>query len=130
MSDRETQAREHYERNETLAMRLGLGALLRLVPVAPERIKQALADGDKHLNTIPLAVWDRAALGRGYHERERCPTCGQRKAWVASDWPYADLKATAHQEPWKHAPGLSLAERVSVLKHVALYHTDHLEATS
>jgi hypothetical protein len=116
---------------EALARRLGVEALLKLVPADADRVRAALEAGDEHLNGIPLVMWDRAALGAPETLAERtCPTCkhvrpsddGAGLGPWSSDWPQTALKRTARLEPWRAAPGLSLAERVCVLKHVAKFH--------
>jgi hypothetical protein len=91
---------EHYQKFDALAQRIGVAALKRRIPATAEAIKAALAAGDEHLNTIPLYKWDLAAgrLNRDY--------------------------LLSFYDPWtpKLANGLSLAERVCVLKHVAKYY--------
>lgn len=118
---------EHEDKYEALAQTLGVEALRALVPASPEKIAAALACGDEHLNGISLSAWDRAALGgESLTKPTKCPTCGGHVAPVNSywsnDWPQRTLRATARSEPWKRSPGLSLAERVCVLKHVAKHH--------
>lgn len=128
---------EHEAKYEALAQKLGVEALIQLMPVGCERVKEALAAGDEHLNTIALSMWDGAAFGhasgprpalqRSASEAPRaCPTCGQtvRRSPVlhGPDWPGQPLRETARNEPWCRATGLSLAERVCALKHVAKYH--------
>jgi len=96
------QPTEHRAKYEALARRLGVDALLAIMPATPEQIREAYS-ADKHLNNIPLSVWDRAA-GRLY------PNWGEddcRVSWISPFTPDA-------------ARGLSLAERVCVLKHVAV----------
>lgn len=77
--------REHIQKYEALAQRLGLEELKTLIPVSQDKVRQALERGDKHLNKIPLWKWDVAA------------------------------GAIA-------VPGLSLGEKVCLLKHVAKWH--------
>jgi len=40
---------------------LGLANLAHLIPFSPTEITQALESGDTHLNTLPIADWDRAS---------------------------------------------------------------------
>jgi hypothetical protein len=121
---------EHEAKYDALARLLGLDALRRLVPVPAERISAALAAGDEHLNSIPLGMWDRAALSApGAEDAGRtrvCPSCKQTVRPVSelysADWPQRPLRRTARFTPWNAAPTLSLAERVCALKHVAKFH--------
>lgn len=95
-------------RMDAIAYRVGVPALRRIIPFSRDQVKQALADGDEHLNSLPLAAWDRAAgaISVGYGGT----LAGNfRFSW---DHPW---------EPWK-ASGLSLSERVCVLKHVAIHY--------
>jgi hypothetical protein len=39
----------------------GMGAILHLMPVSKTQIQSALVNGDEHLNTIPLSLWDGCA---------------------------------------------------------------------
>ena len=77
------QPTEHRAKCEALARRLGVNAILAIMPATPKQIREAYS-ADKHLNNIPLSVWDSVA-NRLYAAR-----------------------------------GLSLAERVCVLKHIAV----------
>ena len=95
------QPTEHRTRYEALARRLGINALLAIMPATPKQIREAYS-ADKHLNNIPLSVWDRAA-GRLYPNRAN----DYRISWIS---PFTRDAAR----------GLSLAERVCVLKHVAV----------
>ena len=110
----------HEVKYEALAHRLGVAALVALIPATPERIRQALAAGDEHLNTIPLASWDRAAdawtaipkiVARTYAKRVKCPHC---EGGVTLQYPTPNVV-------WSKVR-LSFAERVCVLKHVAKFH--------
>jgi len=131
---RARQTAEHVAKYDALAKTLGeemLGAIV--LPLLP-RCAEALKAGDEHLNTIPLATWDRLAgldsdaLGPKccgkYCYTPYCPNCGKQMRKPDSskgrdDWPYAGLRETARGLPWSRKPGLSLSERVCVLKHVA-----------
>lgn len=105
----ERQQREHDEKYARLVEVLGFDALVRLLPELHHgRTWAGLVAGDRHLNQIPLAAWDRAA-GCGLPPRT---LPGPR-------WPQPELRATARLEPWCRAPQLSLSDRVCVLKHVA-----------
>ena len=53
---------EHWEKYDNLVATLGVESLIKkidLLPNAEARIRKALAEGDEHLNTIPLREWDR-----------------------------------------------------------------------
>jgi len=93
---------EHERKYRALIDQMGGPDKVRtLVPVPKERIQEALAAGDEHLNTIPLFAWDVAA-GR------------IRNQWYSQDYTmYRESKLG----PWPK--GLSLAERVCILKEAA-----------
>lgn len=95
---------KHRLKYEALAQRIGVAKLRAILPATPERIKAALAGGDQHLNTIPLAAWDKAA----------------------GLLPFTKDYRMHYREPWTvaNAQNLSLAERVCTLKHVATYHLE------
>lgn len=88
---------KHEAECEAIAQKLGIEKLRKLVPVSKEQITKALESGDEHLNTITLGLWDKAA-GKDY-------------TWQ-------------QPEVFNAIKGSSLAERVSVLKHVAKFHMD------
>lgn len=50
--------KEHYEKYEKMAQALGLGILLNKIPFTKQQVKQAITDGDEHLNTLRLSSWD------------------------------------------------------------------------
>ena len=79
----------------------GLRKFARLVPADMNTIREALRNGDEHLNTIPLQKWDHQAgyLG-GLHGNG--PT---RLSFTST---------------WEGTSGLSLAERVCMLKRAAV----------
>lgn len=56
---------EHAEKYEGVAQHIGIDFLKGLIPATPERIRKALEQGDKHLNTIPLRKWDAATAHIG-----------------------------------------------------------------
>ena len=98
----------HEEKYERLAQRIGVDALRRILPSTPERIRAAVAAGDEHLNTIALSAWDRAAgLLNPYRVHAEACRLHFRAPWTLAV-----------------ASGLSLAERVCVLKHVARFHLE------
>jgi hypothetical protein len=78
---------EHAKHYENLAREIGIDEIKALIPATPERIRKALERGDAYLNTIPLRLWDQAAVRLDLPRR-----------------------------------GLSLANGVSLLKHVAKWH--------
>lgn len=95
--------REHYAKYDALAQRIGIDALKRIVPASADEIRKALEE-DVYLNTIRLRRWDIAA--------------GARFSTAGSiDRLHFDPPFTSDV-----ANGLSLAERVCVLKHVARYY--------
>ncbi len=119
---------EHQRKYDALARKLGWSLLIRLVPVPLERIRAVLDAGDEHLNSIPLKLWDGAALDqrRDAPWTVECPAYGCKHlnpehtgVGEGSDWPYSRLRETARSMPWSADPNLSLAERVCALKHVA-----------
>lgn len=87
--------RKHYEEYEALARLIGIEALKRLMPVDKETLKVAY-DKDEHLNSIPLAEWDR-----------RCPAVLNLRR-----------RARSGQKTFTWAP----CNGVCVLKHVARHH--------
>ena len=99
-----TQEQKHYDKYEALAQKLGIELLKTRIPVSRENIKLALAK-DEHLNNISLSRWDRAA---GYF--------GHPGDIKFSAFAWSELFTR------EKANGLSLADRVCVLKHVAKYH--------
>jgi hypothetical protein len=113
---------KHKAKYQALADTLGWDALRALLPLSIEKIREALAGGDEHLNGWSNGPWDRAA-GVLPRKAERCVCCKQMKPAerFAQDWPYGVLKRTARDKalPWHKAPHLSVAGRVCVLKHVA-----------
>lgn len=118
----------HRDKYEALAQTLGEDSLAGLVADLVPRVRTALASGDENLNTISLATWDRRALGGPDPTKpSKCPCCGAVKSpragatLGAADFPQRELRESARDRalPWRHAPTLSLAERVCVLKHVA-----------
>lgn len=97
----------HYQKYEILASRIGIQALKRVLPASAKEIITALEKDDHHLNTIPLAKWDKAA---GYISGLENYSDGPTRLSFAGPWSSPD------------AHNLSLAERVCVLKHVARHH--------
>lgn len=101
---------EYYKRYERLAQELGVAAIRGLIPKSwHEAIRLAISNGDEYLNTIKLSKWDKLAgaipLGR----------LGDFHLTTRGVW----------KNPALH--GLSLSQRVSLLKHVARYHLDDPE---
>lgn len=109
---------EHFDKYEELSQRIGIGQIRHLillmavntgqgpVPLA-NKIK---ASTDPYLNDVcPLTLWDRMAGAIGPNRPS------------APDWPKLSFGP-----PWLPvvASGLSLAERVCVLKHVARHHLE------
>jgi len=117
-----TAAQEHFTRYEALARRIGIDALRKIVP-CPGQVMPALAAGDEHLNTIPLGYWDKAAGMPSALERPKCPRCGQ-VILTRPTPPARNPNRLSFAAPWlpEVANGLSLSDRVCVLKHVATHH--------
>ena len=90
---------EHTDKYDGLIAQMGgLDQFWDMIPVGVDKIRAALDNGDEHLNTIPLHVWDRAA---GYDYRNmniHLPNIPQ-EGWIK---------------------GMSLAERVCTLKRAAV----------
>uniref|UniRef100_A0A6M3LSB9 Uncharacterized protein n=1 Tax=viral metagenome TaxID=1070528 RepID=A0A6M3LSB9_9ZZZZ len=98
---------EHYDKYEALSQKIGIEALRAIIPVTKEKIRAALENGDEHLNSISLHLWDKAA--GMIPKRNYCTT---KEFYVSWESPFTSGVAN----------GLSLAERVCILKHVAQYH--------
>ena len=98
---------EHEKKYDKIAQRIGIEALKKCLPFSAKSVKRALEAGDEHLNTIPLPSWDKAAGNRP-------SSYPLHKEGVFLSW----------DEPWTKdkARGLSLAERVYILKHVAKFY--------
>lgn len=116
---REKQRREHFEKYQAMAERIGIDRLRAVIPFSPEAVRRALDNGDHYLNSLPLRRWDAAV---GYFEpsymrpkMETCPTCGHKHAVGF------DERAFVRLHPFEDGPH-SASERVSLLKHVARYH--------
>ena len=101
--------RTHREKYEALAHVVGVEDLKKIIffhGITPDRINEALAEGDEHLNTIPMRVWDQMALSTG--EADKATPKGPA---IRFKYPWTKLK-----EPQ------SLAMRVCMLKYVAKHH--------
>lgn len=98
---------EHEKKYDKIAQRIGIEALKKCLPFSAKSVKRALEAGDEHLNTIPLPLWDKAAGNRP-------SPYPLHKGGIFLSW----------DEPWTKdkARGLSLAERVYILKHVAKFY--------
>jgi len=92
---------EHRAKYEALASEIGIDLLRSVIPISKSRVLEALLSGDTHLNSIQLSTWD-AAAGVRQNKRHQ----------------YADAGFAL----WRSHKKLSLAERVSLLKHVAKFH--------
>jgi len=112
---------DHEKKYEDLAQKIGVSALINVLKYynfpTPEEMRE-LANADPHLNNVPLPKWDRAA-GRIVYATRTCEACGTRLPPSSPD-SFA-LNFSAPFIP-KVASGLSLAERVCTLKHVAVFH--------
>jgi len=92
---------EHEQKYDKIAREMGIRPLVRLIEEKKERIKKALEQGDKHLNTIPLKWWD-----------SKCAVDSKTLK------PY-------FYPPWNnYKASQSLAMRVCVLKHVAKFYLE------
>jgi hypothetical protein len=112
---------DHEKKYEELAQKIGIQDLIDTLRChnfpKPEEMRD-LANADPHLNNIPLSKWDRAA-GRIIYASRTCKCCGTKLPPSSPN-----SFALNFSEPFvpKVANGLSLAERVCVLKHVAVFH--------
>ena len=121
----------HTEKYERIAQQLGIDALKSLVPFSAERIRDALAAGDEHLNTLSLASWDKQH-GYATAKAERCACCKQWKPtpkasgvwalYVAAVAENRTRRAKGESVPPLVSGGWSLSDTVCVLKHVARHH--------
>lgn len=121
------QAREHWERYDKIAKWLGWNNVRKLVPFSNEGVKLALANGDKHLNSLQLAAWDRQhgnTPGKKLDAPKVCQCCKQTLPppdQTAGMWGLvrAAIKRDklAGREPL--LTSWSLSDTVSTLKHVA-----------
>lgn len=97
---------EHEQKYENLAQRIGIKALVNCIQdhalPDPDRMGEYYVQ-DKHLNNVQLRHWDRAAGRVNYG--------GPYKFVLDKQPPFCG--EFAH---------LTLAERVCVLKHVAIFH--------
>ena len=118
---REQLRQEHYEKFDKLAHKLGWAEVLALVPKPLEEIRQALDEGDEHLNKWGNGPWD-AAVGRGPAPKVKarlCPTCGHtNRPKPPKVDPYGTLGAM--RKLFNRARlGHSWSDGNCVLKHVA-----------
>lgn len=58
--------KEHFRKYEERAQKLGIDHIRGYMPVSAQRVRRALEQGDKYLNTIPLRDWDKMAQMMGY----------------------------------------------------------------
>lgn len=49
---------EHFEKYEAMAQAIGIDKLVNMVPFTQGEVRTALANGDTHLNSLPLRKWD------------------------------------------------------------------------
>ena len=92
---RKRQRTEHREKYEGYAKELGIVRLCALVPVNGAEIRAAIESGDRHLNSIPLPMWDCA---------------------------HGAVMQMVRSSDTFESGGWSLANTVSLIKHVAIYH--------
>lgn len=115
--------KNHFQEFDEKSRHFGIEKLIPYIPVSKARIEKALSEGDIHLNTIPLELWDAAAgfwnpLGRGLGAKPpvKTPTsCGKAGTPEA-------MRAPAGHIFYRSNVANSLADRVCVLKHVARYY--------
>jgi len=102
---------DYYSYYEGLAQHIGVANLIRILPFDKEQISSSLHSGDEHLNRLPLPKWDVAA-GCSY------------KTWKNLIFTSDDPTKVSWKPPWDKTKGmgLSIANRVCVLKHVAKYY--------
>jgi hypothetical protein len=98
---------EHYEKYDALARKIGIDTLKAAIPLKPETIRAALKE-DEHLNTISIRKCDQWA---GFTVHTNMKTQEQKF--------YGHFYGV-----WERTKnmGLSLAERVCILKHVARHY--------
>ena len=99
----------HREKYEALARIVGINNLkhtIRFHGITKEMIEKALAEGDEHLWTIPLRVWDQMALSTGEADSD-----APKGPPIRFEYPWTKLKKPQ-----------SLAMRVCMLKHVAKHY--------
>jgi hypothetical protein len=96
---------EHYQKYEELAQKIGVRYLIPLISPNKDKIRAALLNGDVYLNGISLRWWDIQAGASNLFSWQGGPKLHWNFPWTP-----------------KNANGLSLAERVCILKHVAKYH--------
>jgi hypothetical protein len=58
--------KEHFKKYEARAQKLGIDHIRGYMPASAQRIRRALEQGDKYLNTIPIRKWDEMATMMGY----------------------------------------------------------------
>tara|TARA_E500000305_G_scaffold111620_1_gene126311 strand:+ start:1180 stop:1809 length:630 start_codon:yes stop_codon:yes gene_type:complete len=129
---RARQYREFIAEQDRVCDILGWKSLAALCPVPLESVRRALADGDWHLNSIPLKLWDDVALGYDPKAPRRIPccTCGQSRpnpeAAPSPGMGSAGVTAldrigqTMRREPWTWLrESQSVSTRVCALKHAA-----------
>ena len=101
--------RSHREKYEALAYIVGIEDLKKIIffhGITPDRINVALAEGDEHLNTIPMRVWDQMALSTGEADSD-----APKGPPIRFEYPWTKLRYPQ-----------SLAMRVCILKYVAKHH--------
>ena len=83
----------------------GLDAIIPFIPFSLESIKQALANGDEYLNTLPLTTWDSVAHNiRGlcyYKAKINCMSLSQGVCLLkeaARQWALRETDKECHKE--------------------------------
>jgi hypothetical protein len=61
-AERGVNVENHREKYTAVVEAIGLARLVMFIPATKEEIKDALENGEGHLNEIPLAKWDRGAV--------------------------------------------------------------------
>ena len=96
------QGLEHWEKYDNLVAHIGVESLIKKIDRlsnAKTRIRKALAEGDEHLNTIPLHEWDRiGGITKNFNNK------------ITLKWDSTWQKVSKVQ---------SAAQRICCLKHVA-----------
>lgn len=95
---------EHENKYDGIAREIGIDFLVPLLVERKDEIRQALENGDTHLNSIPIKWWNEKAGGR---------TLLNGNVTLIIDYPWTF-----------YAGPQSLAMRVCVLKHVAKFYLE------
>lgn len=93
-----TREQTHFDKYDKLAKLIGIKLIQSHIPFSSKQIQNALQNGDKYLNTLPLHVWDKMHESISFYGASALKRNGKPPVW-------------------------SLCETVCVLKHVARHYT-------